>query len=141
MKLNVISAVVMSAVDITVSVATVGTATPALLAAKLFKATSKTVKYAKMLKAFKYTARFEQLLKLADVSAITAEFVHVIIDTVDYVQKDKWKELFKYLAKYIGITTASLLDPTGLSGIATSVAYPKCYKDKYYWFNIEKYAT
>ena len=140
MKLQIIAAVVAAAVDITLEIATVGTSTPALIAEKFLKADSKVVKKAKAFKAFKYTKRFEQLLKLADVSDMTAEFVHQIIDYVEIYNQKAWKYLFTKMAIYVGITTASLLDPTGLSGVGLSVGYPKCYKSKFYWFNTDKYA-
>jgi hypothetical protein len=114
----------------------------------------KTVfKYARKIAKFVGTERFAEIAKLVKEGGELYEkgekvsegilklhgFKELCDRTKELVDDGNFKQIFRYLSKYLAFTIAAIFDPTGLVALAQSMAYPKCYKSKYYWVNIDKY--
>ena len=101
-----------------------------------------TFKYIKRVKKFIGTAQFKKLKTLSKINekrTILKDYVELAESSADLYKNGQKKKMFRELSKFLGFAVADMFDPTGISAIASAVAYPKCYKSNYYWINMDKY--
>jgi hypothetical protein len=110
-------------------------------------------KYAKKVEKFVGTKRFKEIKELAEKGKEAYEkgeevtegilklhsYVELASRTSELSKDGKKKQIFREMSRFLAFTTAEMFDPTGVAALAASVSYPKCYKGKYYWINMDKY--